>query len=37
MSKHKFVIILDDKRNLLLRGKKRSVEEVAKSRKGKIK
>jgi len=37
MSKHKFVIRLDDKRTLLFKGKKRSVEEVAKSRKGKIK
>lgn len=36
MSKHKFVIRLDDKRTLLFKGKKRSVEEVAKSRKGKI-
>ena len=37
MSKHKFVIRLDDKRTLLFKGKRRSVEEVAKSRKGKIK
>ena len=34
---HKFVVRLDDERVLLLKGKKRSVEEVAKSRKGKIK
>lgn len=33
---HKFVIRLDDERTLLFKGKKRSVEEVAKSRKGKI-
>lgn len=36
MSKHKFVIRLDDKRTLLFKGKKRSIEEVSKSRKGKI-
>ena len=36
MSKHKFVIRLDDKRTMLFKGKRRSVEEVAKSRKGKI-
>ena len=34
---HKFVVRLDDKRVLLFKGKRRSVEEVAKSRKGKIK
>lgn len=34
---HKFVVRLDDKRTLLFKGKKRSVEEVANSRKGKIK
>lgn len=37
MSKHKFVIRLDDKRVLLLKGKRHSVEEIAKGRKGKIK
>ena len=37
MSKHKFVIRLDDKRTLFFKGKRRNVEEVAKSRKGKIK
>ena len=36
MSRHKFVIRLDDKRELLFKGKKHSVEEIAKSRKGKI-
>lgn len=35
-NKHKFVVRLDDERTLLFKGKKRSVEEVAKSRKGKI-
>lgn len=35
-NKHKFVVRLDDERKLLFKGKKRSVEEVAKSRKGKI-
>jgi hypothetical protein len=34
---HQFVIRLDDERTLLFKGKKRSVEEVSKSRKGKIK
>lgn len=34
--KHKFVVRLEDKRTLLFKGKKRSVEEVAKTRKGKI-
>lgn len=34
--KHKFIIRLNDKRTLLFKGKKRSVEEVASSRKGKI-
>jgi len=34
---HKFVIRLDDARILLFKGKKRNVEEVSKSRKGKIK
>ena len=33
---HKFVVRLDDKRTLLFKGKRRSVEEIAKSRKGKI-
>ena len=37
MTKHKFVIRLDDNRTLLFKGKKRSAEEVASSRKGKIK
>ena len=37
MNKHKFVIRLDDKRILLFKGKRRKVEDVAKSRKGKIK
>lgn len=35
-NKHKFVVRLDDERTLLFKGKKRSIEEVAKSRKGKI-
>lgn len=34
--KHKFVVRLEDKRTLLFKGKKRSVEEVSKTRKGKI-
>ena len=34
---HKFVVRLDDERTLLFKGKKRSVENVANSRKGKIK
>ena len=34
---HKFVIRLDDERTLLFKGKKRSVKDVADSRKGKIK
>lgn len=34
---HRFVVRLDDARTLLFKGKKRSVEEVSKSRKGKIK
>lgn len=33
---HKFVVRLEDKRTLLFKGKKKSVEEVANSRKGKI-
>ncbi len=33
---HKFVVRLDDERTLLFKGKRKSVEEVAKSRKGKI-
>ena len=37
MTKHKFVIRLDDKRVLLLKGKRHRVEEIAKGRKGKIK
>ncbi len=36
-NQHKFVIRLDDERTLLFKGKKRSVEEVSKTRKGKIK
>ena len=36
MSKHKFVIRLDDKRVLLLKGKRHNVEEIADGRKGKI-
>ena len=35
-NKHKFVVRLDDERILLFKGKKRSVGEVAKTRKGKI-
>lgn len=35
-NKHQFVVRLDDERTLLFKGKKRSVDEVAKSRKGKI-
>ncbi len=35
-NKHKFVVRLDDKRTLLFKGKKRSVQDVAVSRKGKI-
>lgn len=35
-NKHKFVVRLDDERTLLFKGKKKSVEEVSKSRKGKI-
>ena len=34
---HRFVVRLDDAWTLLFKGKKRSVEEVSKSRKGKIK
>ena len=34
---HKFVVRLDDARTLLFKGKKKSVEEVSKTRKGKIK
>ena len=37
MSKHKFVIRLDNQRVLLFKGKRHSVEEIAKGRKGKIK
>ena len=33
---HQFVVRLDDERKMLFKGKKRSVEEVAKERKGKI-
>lgn len=33
---HKFVVRLDDERTLLFKGKKKSVEEVSKTRKGKI-
>ena len=35
-NKHKFVVRLDDERTLLFKGKKRSIEEVANARKGKI-
>lgn len=35
-NKHQFVVRLDDERTLLFKGKRRSVDEVAKSRKGKI-
>ena len=35
-NQHKFVVRLDDVRTLLFKGKRRKVEEVAKSRKGKI-
>lgn len=35
-NKHKFVVRLDDERTLLFKGKKKSVEEVSKTRKGKI-
>lgn len=35
-NKHKFVVRIDDERTLLFKGKKRKVEEVSKSRKGKI-
>ncbi len=34
---HKFVVRLDDERKLLFKGKRKSVEEVSKERKGKIK
>ncbi len=37
MSKHKFVIRLEDKRVLLFKGKRHSVEEITRGRKGKIK
>lgn len=37
MSAHKFVIRLDDERTLLFKGKKIKVDEIAKSRKGKMK
>ena len=37
MSKHKFVIRLDDKRNLIFKGKRHRVEEITQGRKGKIK
>ena len=37
MSKHKFVIRLDNERVLLFKGKRHSVEEIAQGRKGKIK
>ena len=37
MSKHKFVIRLNDQRILLFKGKRHNVEEIAKNRKGKIK
>ena len=35
-NKHHFVVRLDDERTLLFKGKKKSVEEVSKTRKGKI-
>ena len=35
-NEHKFVVRLDDARTLLFKGKKRNVQEVSKSRKGKI-
>lgn len=35
-NKHEFIVRLDDERTLLFKGKKRSVGEVAKTRKGKI-
>lgn len=35
-NKHKFVVRLDDERTLLFKGKKKNVEEVSKTRKGKI-
>lgn len=34
---HKFIVRVDDERTLLFKGKKRNVEDVSKSRKGKIK
>lgn len=34
---HKFIVRVDDKRTLLFKGKKRSVEDISKTRKGKIK
>ena len=37
MSKYRFVIRLDDRRNLIFKNKKYSVEEISKKRKGKIK
>lgn len=37
MSDHKFIIRLDDERTLLFKGKKIKVDEIAKSRKGKMK
>lgn len=37
MSKHKFVIRLDDERNLIFKKKRHSVESIAQKRKGKIK
>ena len=37
MSKYRFVIRLDDRRNLIFKNKKYSVEEISKRRKGKIK
>lgn len=37
MSRHKIVIKLEDKRNLIFKGKRHSVEEISKGRKGKIK
>ena len=36
-NKHKFVVRLDDQRVLLFKEKRRNVEEVSKTRKGKIK
>lgn len=37
INNHKFVVRVDDERTLLFKGKKRSVEDISKTRKGKIK